>query len=198
MAPSSTQPTPASQEPEEPRQPASQHQLLATAPPPHHQPPYPHEPPSTYPAQTDADLQQPPVLQHSKPRAQEPQTRTRQQQELRRQEPPPPSPVLQQGCLLWTLTWQPAQLASEQPAPLGSLQQELAVPTQLEGPLPPAEPTLRLPQPFGLGFSLRYLMWKASFRPSRLTSRAEWQRIDSVDTLCPPLDRTDSVNIPSD
>ena len=47
-------------------------------------------------------------------------------------------------------------------------------------------------------FLLKYQMWKAFSRPSRLTSRAEWQRIDSVDTLCPPYERTDSVNIHSD
>jgi hypothetical protein len=69
------------------------------------------------------------------------------------------------------------------------LEQELQ---QLVQPEPqqsvPPESLLALPQqPLSEpGSLLKYLLWKASFRPSRLTSRAEWQRIDIVDTLCPP------------
>lgn len=111
----------------------------------------------------------------------------------------PPWRESQPEYLLSNRVYQREVPALEQPEPQ-ALPRPAMVPAspQRQEPLLPAEPMLRQPRPSGLGFSLKYLMWKASFRPSRLTSRAEWQRIDSVDTLCPPLDRTDSVNIPSD
>lgn len=128
--------------------------------------------------------------------------RKQPQQEWQQPDRPPPSLELPPEYPLWTQASQQVRPALERLALL-AFPQPAPVLLQLRELLPQAfrlqvEPLLRLPQPSGLGSLLRCLMWKASFRPSRLTSRAEWQRIDSVDTLCPPLDRTDSVNIPSD
>lgn len=121
-----------------------------------------------------------------------------QQPQALRQHHPHPWPESRPEYLLWNRAWPPEPLASVlRRAPLAL---PPPVPVQRTQALePPAQESLttRLPRLFELGSLPEYLLWKASSRPSRLTSRAEWQRFDGVDTICPPLERTDSVNIPA-